>query len=405
MNKALKHILGGICAPTGFEAAGVATGIKSKSGAAKGKDVALVRSLTPAACAAVFTSNAVKSAHIPICQERVSLGRLQAVVINSGNANCLTGQRGTRDALDATDLAARLLGVTPEYVLIWSTGVIGRRLPLAKVKAGVKQAVTRLSPKGATDAAWAITTTDTHPKQAAVEILIGDKPVRIGGMAKGAGMISPSLATMLAFLASDADLPPATLQACLQRAVADSFNMITVDGDMSPSDTVLLMANGQSGVTPKGVGLKLFQQGLNLVASSLARMIVEDGEGANKLIAITVTGAPSRDKAARIARAVANSLLVKCALHAGDPNWGRILTAAGAAGVAFDIEKVDLHLGKVPVFRQGEPLAFSAARAHNELAGKQVEILIELSAGSGRATMLTCDLSEEYVSFNAEYHT
>ena len=201
------------------------------------------------------------------------MGRVQAVVINSGNANCLTGKQGVQDALDATDLAARLLGITPEDTLIWSTGIIGRKLPLEKVKRGIKQAVKQLSPEGGTDAAWAITTTDTHPKQAAVEIIIGGKPVRIGGMAKGAGMISPSLATMLAFVSTDAALPPKVLQACLKRAVADSFNMISVDGDMSPSDTVLLMANGQSGVTPKGAGLAQFQEGLNLVASSLARMI------------------------------------------------------------------------------------------------------------------------------------
>jgi glutamate N-acetyltransferase/amino-acid N-acetyltransferase len=405
MNDLIKEIKGGVCAPVGYEATGAISGVKSAKGPSKGRDLAILRSIVPAACAGVFTTNVVKSAPVPLDQKRLANGRAQAIVVNSGNANALTGKQGMKDALAATGLAAQLLGLKPDDVLICSTGIVGRMMPMAKILRGIRAAAKQLSPKGANDAALAIMTTDKRPKQDAVEMEIDGKPVRIGGMAKGAGMISPCLATMLVFITTDADLPAKTLQTCLKRAIRDSFNMITIDGDMSPSDTVLLMANGQAKVTPKGAGLRLFQTGLNLVASRLARMIVEDGEGATKVIAMTVAGAPSRDKAARVARAIANSSLVKCALHAGDPNWGRILTSAGAAGVQFDQDNVVLHLGKVLVFSKGGPTKYSAARAHKELSGKEVEIRLNLNSGDACATILTCDLSEEYVSFNAEYHT
>lgn len=399
------EIIGGICAPKGYEAAGVACGIKSTAGPAKGKDVALIRSVVPANCAAVFTTNVVKSAHVPLCQERVAAGKTQVVVINSGNANCLTGKQGVADAVAATDLAGTLLDVDPQFCLIWSTGIIGRMLPMTKLTKGIRLAAAGLSSAGATDAALAITTTDTFAKQVAVEVKLSTGTVRIGGMAKGAGMISPTLATMLCFITTDAALPARTLHNCLKKAADVSLNRITIDGDMSPSDTMLVMANGQSKVTPKGADLAIFQQALNLVAGRLARMIVEDGEGATKVIAVTVDGARTEQDAVHIGRAIANSPLVKCALHAGDPNWGRIITAAGAAGVVFDPNRVDLWLGNVLAFEQGEPVKFSEARAHKELSGREVAIRLSLHVGKASTTVLTCDLSEEYVTFNADYHT
>ncbi len=405
MNLAFRDITGGICAPRGYEAAGVVCGVKSASGPAGGKDLALARSLFPAACVGVFTTNAVKSAHVPICQKRIAAGPVQAIIVNSGIANCLYGKQGTKDALALCSLAEELLGLQTGQALILSTGLIGHGLPMAKIQRGLKKAARGLSPKGAAEAAWAITTTDTHPKQTAVEIKIGGQRVRIGGMAKGAGMISPNMATMLAFLTTDAALPARTLQTCLKRAVEQSFNRISIDGDMSPSDTVLLLANGAAEVTPKGVDLQLFQEGLNLVAARLARMVVEDGEGATKLITITVQGAPTNAQAVKIARAIGNSALVKCAFHGADPNWGRILTAAGGAGVKFDVNKAALSLAGIPLFSRGEPLRFSAKKAHQALLGKEVEVSLHLHSGPGCATILTCDLSEEYVAFNAEYHT
>jgi len=405
MSSHFRDIPGGVCAPIGFEAAGVACGLKSAAAPGEGKDLALLRSLFPAACAGVFTTNVVKAAPVLLCQQRVSSGQARAVVINSGNANCLTAKQGYEDALAMAELAAHLLGVKPEQVMVCSTGIIGRRLPMAKIRRGIRKAVRSLSRRGATDAALAIMTTDTRPKQTAVEFQLLGRRVRIGGMAKGAGMISPSMATMLAFITTDAALPARTLQACLNSAVKESFNRISVDGDMSPSDTVLLLTNGAAKVSPRGAGLRLFQEGLNLVAGRLARMLVEDGEGATKVICITVEGAASNEKAGRIARAIANSMLVKCALHGADPNWGRILTAAGAAGIKFDVKRADLFLADIAVFRQGEPVAFPAGKARRALSSPEVEIRLDLHSGPGCATILTCDLSEEYVRFNAEYTT
>ena len=405
MKAIFKGIAGGVCAASGFEAAGVVAGIKSAGGPSGGKDIALLRSVVPAACAGVFTTNAVKAAPVVLNLERIRSGRASAVVINAGNANCQTGKRGYKDAVATTELVAQLLGIAPAEVLVCSTGIIGQFLPMAKITRGVRQAARTLSPQGNDDAAQAIMTTDTHHKQAAVEFEIAGKKVHIGGMAKGVGMLSPKLATMLAFITTDAALPAKVLQSCLKKAVRRSFNAVTVDGDMSTNDTVLLLANGAAGVTPKGRGLQLFQQGLNLVAERLATMLVKDGEGATKFIIVTVAGAPSDRQAEKVARAVANSPLVKSAVHGADPNWGRVLVAAGGVGVKFDGAKADVAIGGIPMLRRGEPTRFSPAKAHQALSAKEVEIALNLRAGPGQATIYTCDLSEEYVTFNADYHT
>jgi glutamate N-acetyltransferase / amino-acid N-acetyltransferase len=401
----IKDIPGGICAPLGFEAASAVCGIKSAHGPSKGYDLAIVKSVDPAACAAVFTSNMVQAAHIKLCRECLRNGRAQAVIINAGVANCLTGKQGYQDAVAATALGAELLGLKPADVLIWSTGVTGQFLPMAKIRKGIRAAAPKLSPTNGDAAALAIMTTDTHPKSVAVDIKIAGKSVRIGGMCKGAGMIAPNMATLLALVTTDAALPVPVLQKCLQHALRDSFNAITVDGDMSPNDTLMIMANGQSGVTPKAKDMQLFQAALDQICSCLAQMMVRDGEGATKFIAVSVGGAPSRAAAVQIGRAIANSSLVKCALHAGDPNWGRIMTSAGASGVRFDPDRAELHLAGIPVFKQGEPQRFSAARLHKLLSGSDIKIDLNLHAGSACATIYTCDLSEEYVTINADYHT
>jgi len=405
MSKPFFEIPGGICAPLGFAAAGAACGMKSASGPSGGKDLAIVRSLFPATCAGLFTTNVVKAAPVLLCQERIKSGRACAIVVNAGNANCLTGEQGCRDAVETAALAAKLLGVKEKEVLPCSTGIIGRMMPVAKMRRGVRMAVRRLSTHGGRDAALAIITTDTHPKEAAVEFKLGGKPVRIGGMAKGAGMISPKLATLLAFITTDAALTAATLRMGLKKAAEQSFNSITIDGDMSTNDTLLLLANGASRVSPRGEGLKVFQEGLNLVCELLAKMLVADGEGATKFITIGVEGAASNTGAERIARAIANSPLVKCAIHGEDPNWGRILSAAGASGVKFDPARADLWLAGIQVIRRGEPARYSERKAHQALSAREVEIRLHLHSGAGCATIFTSDLSEEYVSFNAEYHT
>ncbi|NIM05196.1 MAG: bifunctional glutamate N-acetyltransferase/amino-acid acetyltransferase ArgJ [Armatimonadetes bacterium] len=405
MRNPFHNIQGGVCAPAGFQAAGVACGLKSASGPGGGRDLAVLLSTGPATCAGVFTTNRVKAWPVLLCQKHIARGKARAVVVNTGSANCMTGEQGRKDAQVMADLTAKLLGLRSKEVLVCSTGLIGPRLPMGKIQRGIKKAVRTLSAKGGQDAALAIMTTDNYARQAAVEFRLGGKRVRIGGMAKGAGMISPNMATMLAFITTDAALPASALKTCLKRAVKDSFNSITVDGEMSTNDTVLLFANGAAGISLKGKDLQVFQEGLNLVAGRLAKMIVEDGEGATKFISVNVKGAPSNAQAQRIARAIADSQLVKCAIHGEDPNWGRILSAAGASGVKFDPGKADLQLAGVRMIRRGEPVSFSPDKAHKALSAREVEIVLHLHSGAGCATIFTCDLSEEYVTFNAEYHT
>ena len=390
---------GNAASPRGFRAAGIHCGIKRERA-----DLALLVSDVPASAAGVFTTNRVQAAPVRYTRRAVAAGRAQAIVINSGNANACTGEPGLEDAAEMALLSAAALGLDRDLVLVASTGVIGVPLPMEAIRRGIPLAAVTLEADG-TAAAEAIRTTDKFPKTAACRLEIGGVTVTIGGMAKGAGMIHPNLATTLCFLTTDAALPPAVLRGALQRAVAESFNSITVDGDTSTNDTVLLLANGQAGGAPitNGEALTRFTAGLTLVAAELAKMVVKDGEGATKLVEIRVDGALSNAEAHQAAMTVANSLLVKTALHGGEPNWGRILAALGRSGVEMAEETTDVFFGELAIVRGGlgVPGVWDAAAA--ALEQKEVTIGIRLGVGNGAARAWTSDLSEEYVRINGSY--
>ena len=391
----------------GFAAAGVACGLKQSGN----PDVALVVASGPATAAGTFTTNRVQAA--PVVLDREVLARsadcVRAVVANSGCANAVTGERGMEDARAMAALAASAVGCNPSEVLVLSTGVIGVHLDMDKLGRGIAAAARELRPEGALDAARAILTTDTRPKLAAGSAELEGGRVRVSGFAKGAGMIHPDMATMLAVVTTDAVVAPATLDAALRRAVALSFNRLSVDGDMSTNDTVLLLASGTSGVRVTDGDLPAFAGALTATCASLARHIARDGEGATRLVEITVTGASSEREAHVVADAIARSLLVKTALHGGDPNWGRILAAAGAAGIAIDPDRLALTFGGEPdtvaLVADGRPLAFDRAAAAAMLRRDPVMIRVDLGRGADQATVWTCDLSADYVSINADYTT
>ena len=400
-DETISPVTGDAASPAGFRAAGLHCGIKRER-----PDLALLVSDVPASVAGVFTTNKVKAAPVRFTQAAVARGRAQAVVVNSGNANACTGEPGLADAAEMARLTGAALGLDPELVLVASTGVIGVPLPMEAIRGGIPRAARALAPEG-TSAAEAIRTTDRFAKTAAVRLDIGGVPVTIGGMAKGAGMIHPNMATTLGFLTTDAALPPAVLRLALTRAIADSFNSITVDGDTSTNDSVLLLANGRAGGSPitNGSELKRFTAGLTAVASELAKMVVRDGEGATRLVAIEVSGAASDAEAHAAAMTVANSLLVKTALHGGEPNWGRILAALGRAGVEMAEEKTDVLFGELEVVRGGLGVPGVWNAAASALEAKEITVKIRLGIGGGAARVWTCDLSEEYVRINGSYTT
>jgi len=392
----------GVTAAEGFSAAGVACGIK-ESGA---EDLALVFSDRPCAASGVFTTNQVKAAPVLLSQARVASGRAQAVLVNSGNANACTGEQGRLDAEEMAALAARELGIDAGLVLVASTGYIGHRLPMDALRAGIPAARAALSSDGGSRAARAIMTTDTRPKELALEMELGGSTVRLGGMAKGAAMIRPSLATMICVITTDADIGARELDLALRWAVDRSFNCITIDGDMSTNDTVLALANGASGAKVlKEQDRRKFERALDFVTARLARAIVADGEGATKTIQVQVSGAPEYEQARHIAMAIANSPLVKTAIYGGDPNWGRVMAAAGAAGVEFDPRRADLSLAGIPMVGAGAPLPFDEARAGEALRQREIVIHLDLHGGPQSATVWTCDLTEEYIRVNAHYRT
>jgi glutamate N-acetyltransferase/amino-acid N-acetyltransferase len=399
---AMKAVPGGVTAARGFKASGVRCGLKEQ-----GEDLALVFSEAPAAVAGMFTTNRFRAAAVQVSQERAGRGAAQAVVINSGNANACTGETGLRHAREMTEIAALLLGIKPELVLVCSTGVIGRSLPMDRVQDGIHEAVKALSAEGGGAAARAIMTTDTAPKEAAVEFEVGGKRVRLGGMAKGAGMIAPNLATMICVLTTDAAVPLDSLDLSLRWAVERSFNCITVDGDMSTNDTVLLLANGASGAPQvrDEKATRAFEAALEQVTSTLARALVADGEGATKLIEVRVQGTHDYETARKVAMRIANSPLVKTALFGQDPNWGRILAAAGGAGVEFDPRQVRLSLGRHEIVRGGEPTEADPEALRKALQPREVTIALTVGDGPHGATVWTCDLTYDYVRINAEYHT
>ncbi len=404
----LKVVGGGITAVPGFTAAGVGVQIKSKNK----KDVALVYSESPARAAAVYTKNKVKAAPLLVNAQNLVRGEARAMVVNSGVANACTGEQGLKDAREMISLTAELLGLQSHQVIVGSTGVIGVNLPMEKVRQGIKQCVERLSSQGGKDAAEAIMTTDTYPKEYAVEFELGGKSVVIGGMAKGSGMINPDMATMLGFLATDVSISKEMLQLALSRVVEETFNMITVDGDTSTNDMVALLAAGTAGnseITEMNGDYETFTAALKQVAVHLAREIVRDGEGATKLLTITINNACTVEDARRAAMAVANSNLVKTAFFGEDANWGRIFTAVGYSGAEFDPGRVDIWLeseaGSEQVLAQGTGLRFDERKAKEILACKEITARVDLNAGDKCATAWTCDFSYDYVKINADYRT
>jgi glutamate N-acetyltransferase/amino-acid N-acetyltransferase len=395
-------ITGGVTAARGFRAAGVSVGIK-----ANGLDLALLVSDTPATAAGVFTTNRAQAAPVIVSREHLQLsgGVARGVIVNSGCANACTGDEGLQVARDMAADTARLIGCQAHQVLVASTGVIGVALPLAKVRNGLPHAMNTLGADQGPTAARAIMTTDPFPKEAAVTVEIDGREVCIGGMAKGSGMIEPMLATMLGFVTTDAAVPVPMLDLALREAVDVSFNAITVDGECSTNDCVILLANGASGAVVSESTYRPFVEALGAVCRELALGIVRGGEGATKLVTVNVTGAANEPEARRAAKAIANSPLVKTAIHGGDPNWGRLIAVAGRAGVQFELSRAAVTIGDVVLFKSGLPYDEAAPEAAAYLKVKEVTVGVDLGVGDAASTVWTCDLSADYVRINADYRT
>lgn len=399
----MKKIEGAVTAPKGFSAAGVRCGIK-----AQGTDLALIVSDVDASCAGLFTTNVFKAAPVLVSSEHASSGYARAIVANSGNANACTGERGINDAVRMTNLVADASGLNLNDVMVCSTGVIGHFLPMDKIETGIKAAAKALSPGGGLDAARAIMTTDLRMKAVAYEFEINGKPVRMGAIAKGSGMICPNVATMFCFITTDAAIEPEVLHSCLAKSAECSFNSLTVDGDTSTNDSVIMLANGLAGNKKIELGtpaLEVFQSALDTITVEFAREIARDGEGATKLVEVVVKNAAGYQDAKTIALTIANSPLVKTAVFGEDPNWGRILAAAGRSGVKLDPVKTDLYLGDVLIVQNGNPLDLSADEARRPMLEPEIVVTLDLNMGSSSAKVFTCDFSYDYIKINAEYHT
>ena len=393
----------GVTAPLGFRAAAVASGIK-----AEGLDLALVVADAGCAAAGVFTANRAQAAPVVVSRAHLAAGQARAIVVNSGCANAATGEGGLGDARETAALAAEALGCRPAEVVVASTGVIGVSLPMAALRAGIPRAAAALGRENGARAARAIMTTDTRPKEIVVEFPLAGRTARVGGMAKGAGMIAPDMATLLAFFTTDAAVDPGLLRRALREAVGESLNRITVDGDTSTNDMAVALASGAlpaPAILGEGRDYDALRGALGAASRALAEMIVRDGEGATRLAEVRVEGAARAEDAFRIARTVAESALVKTALHGGDPNWGRILAALGRAGVAVDVDRVDIHLGPVWVAEGGQARAYEEEAAHRAMEEDPVRIRIDLHAGEASGWMWTCDLTRGYVDINAHYRS
>lgn len=394
----------GITYARGFLASGLNCGIRVAR-----KDLALLYSEKIASAAAVYTQNSFKAAPLCVTAKNMALsgGKIQAILINSGIANACTGEKGVEDAWETVGYVAQALKISADNVAVTSTGKIGEFLPLEKIKEGVKRAARELRLEGSTEAAEAILTTDTRKKEIAVNYQCGDREIRIGGMAKGSGMIHPNMATMLAFISTDLAIESQLLQEALSDVVPETFNMVSVDGDTSTNDMVLLLANGLAGntlITEKDDDYFQFRKALRIVAGYLTKEIARDGEGATKLIEVKVINAYSESDAKRIAKAVIGSPLVKTAVYGHDPNWGRILAAVGNSGAKLETNKVDLFL-KEKIVSNGQPLSFSKEVVHKYLAeSEEINILIDLKMGEGKATAWGCDLTHEYININTKYN-
>ena len=400
----IKTQKGGITAPKGFTAAGIQAGFKRSR-----KDLALIFSGEPASAAGVFTANRAAAAPVLIDREQLSRSTVQrAFLINSGSANACTGTQGLADGRLSLQWTAEALGIPREQVLICSTGVIGKPLDMIRMAEGIPRAALNLARSNHGDAAQAIMTTDTFSKEHAVSFPVNGKPVTVGGMAKGSGMIRPNMATMLGFITTDAALAPDLLQTLLGSCVEQTFNRISVDNDMSTNDTVLMMANGCSGTPEIFAGtdaFHLFRQALLEVCMTLARMIVKDGEGANKLIGITVKGARTGAEALRAARSIADSMLVKTALHGEDANWGRVVAAVGGSGIDFCPERISMEIGRLSILQPGFRVVFDEQEAKAVLSAREIDLCIDLNQGLAQEQVWTTALSREYVAINGSYRS
>ncbi|MBO7406805.1 MAG: bifunctional glutamate N-acetyltransferase/amino-acid acetyltransferase ArgJ [Clostridia bacterium] len=399
---------GGVCSAKGFRASGIHCGIRKNRDK---KDLSLIYSEVPAAAAAVYTTNLVKGAPLTVTKQNLKNGTAQAVICNSGNANTCNSN-GIEIAEGMCQLTAKALGISAKDVIVASTGVIGQPLDIAPITAGMDELAKGLRRSGNRDAAEGIMTTDTKLKEAAVEFELDGRPCRIGGMAKGSGMIHPNMATMLVFITSDVAISPKMLRKALAGDVADTFNMISVDGDTSTNDMVSVMANGMAGnalIDAEGPDFDTFKEALNAVTVKLCRMIAADGEGATKLLECKVTGAKDVNTARTVARSVICSSLLKAAMFGADANWGRVLCAIGYSGANVDVDKIDVSFrsgaGTIEVCKHGAGVAFSEAKAKKILTKPEIEILVELNSGSAAATARGCDLTYDYVKINGDYRT
>ena len=404
----MKIVSGGVCAAQGFKAAGIHCGIRKNRSK---KDLALIASETACSAAAVYTTNLVKGAPLIVTKAHLRNGTARAVICNSGNANTCNAD-GLEIAEKMSDLAAGALGISPEDMVVASTGVIGQKLDIAPIAAGIGPLAAALSTEGSMDACEAIMTTDTQPKEIAVEFTLGGKTCRLGGIAKGSGMIHPNMATMLVFLTTDAAIAPEMLQKALSTDVQSTFNMVSVDGDTSTNDMVTVLANGCAGnkiITAEGEDFSAFMAALNTVTVWLCRAIASDGEGATKLLECSVTGAADLSAARAVAKSVVCSSLTKAAMFGEDANWGRVLCAIGYSGVPVDVSKVGVSFrseaGEVEVCRDGAGVDFSEEKAAEVLHEKEIRILVRLGDGDAASTAWGCDLTYEYVKINGDYRT
>jgi len=399
-----ERIEGGVLAAKGFSAGAAYCGLKTASDAL---DIAVLVSDRPAAASAVYSQNQVVGAPIIVDRHRLPSAGIRGLVVNSGNANDCTGESGVRNAERMCSLAAGQFNVPEETFVVSSTGIIGVPLPMAKIRRGIKMACEAIGKSREHEDAFAraIMTTDTRTKQYAVKLKLGGAEVYIGGAAKGSGMIAPNMATMLCYVTTDADLCLSDLSKMVRRVADRSFNCITVEGHTSPSDTLLVMANGASGVKVRGKELVSFESALEEVCVDLSKQMVGDGEGATKLVTVNVTGTHTDALAKTVAMAIANSPLVKTAIHGGDPNWGRIVTAAGNVGVPFEDVDVELLISGVKAFSRGRPLTRNEARLAERMKLSEIVLDLRIGKGPGKATVWTCDFSREYITINADYHT
>ena len=404
----MKMIEGGVTAAQGFVAGGIHCGIRKN----KSKpDLAMIYSEKPCAAAAVYTQNLVKGAPILVTRKNIADGAAKAVICNSGNANTCNAD-GVEKAQAMCDLAAQALGIEPQDVVVASTGVIGQVLPMEPIQAGIPKLVKSLSAQGSHAAATAIMTTDTHPKEAAAEVEIGGKTVKVGGISKGSGMIHPNMATMLCFVTTDCAISPAMLDKAIHQVTEKTFNMISIDGDTSTNDTFAILANGAAGnpeITAPGPDYDAFVQALEAVCRTLSKLMAGDGEGATKLLICQVDGAATLDMARTVAKSVICSTLFKAAMFGADANWGRVLCAIGYSGAAVDVDKIDVSFrsakGQVDVCQKGAGIPFSEEEASLVLGEGEIEILIHLHMGQESAQAYGCDLTYDYVKINGDYRT